>query len=149
MGTGAIYSIGPQPGSSWNNNWAHDTHPWNSDTYDGSGKRGFYPDEGSAYIDIYDNVVSEIGNKLWFMAWTKTVHDVKVYNNFTSSPNLLNNGTNVALYDNTEVLDGNWPPAARRIMNNAGLEPDYMDIKAMKCGCSVAQGRLIQGAPDL
>lgn len=101
--------------------------------------RGFCPDEGSAYIDIHDNVILEIGNKLWFMTWKYTTHYMKVYNNFTSSPHLLNNGTNITFDNNKIIQNGQWPEVALKIMAESGIDERYREIKWKKCACSLSK----------
>ncbi|MHC4252556.1 MAG: LamG-like jellyroll fold domain-containing protein, partial [Planctomycetota bacterium] len=129
---GAIYSLSAQPGSAWHHNYGHDV-PWG----DGHMKRGWYTDEGSAYIDIHHNVIARIARAHWYSAWTKTIHDNKIRDNFTDTPTHHNKGTNCPMTNNVLVKGGKWPQAARDIMNAAGIEADWSGVRDLPCACAV------------
>ena len=130
---GAIYSLSPMPDSAWHHNYGHDV-PWG----DGKMKRGWYTDEGSAGIDIHHNVIARIARAHWYSAWTKTINNNKIRDNFTDTPTHHNKGTNCPMTNNTIVTDGKWPPEARAIMDGAGIEKAWSDVKKLPCGCSVS-----------
>jgi hypothetical protein len=129
---GAIYSLSAQPDSSWHHNYGHDM-PWGN----GGMKRGWYTDEGSANIDIHHNVIARIAKAIWYSAWTKSIHDNKIRDNFTDTNACDNNGTNNPMTNNTVVTGNKWPPAALDIMNTAGIESAWRDVKSLPCGCSM------------
>jgi len=129
---GAIYSLSAQPDSAWHHNYGHDM-PWGA----GSMERGWYTDEGSAYIDIHHNVIARIAQAHWYSAWTGSIHDIQIRDNFTDTPNYENNGTNCIMTNNTLVTDGQWPQAALDIMAGAGIEAAWADVKGLPCACSV------------
>ncbi len=79
-----------------------------------------YQDEGSSNWDTHGNVV-HFANGSWTGMWTPTIHDIRMHDNFHAPAGSYNNGTNVVLTGNTEVKNGDWPPAARAIIKAAGL----------------------------
>lgn len=98
-----------------------------------SAAQALYPDEGSSWWEIFDNVVSQVSQN-WNMEWTSTVHDINVRNNFTDVAREQNNGTNVTVTGTTLVTDGNWPTKARQLVARAGLEPAYKYLATPKLG---------------
>lgn len=130
---GAIYTLSAQTNSAWHHNYGHDM-PWG----DGDMKRGWYTDEGSAYIDIYSNVIAQIAAAIWYSAWTPSIHDNRIFDNYTDTGSYDNKGTRNVMTNNTLVTDGNWPQAALDIMNGAGIESGWADVKFLTCACSVA-----------
>jgi hypothetical protein len=78
-----------------------------------------YHDEGSSFWNTHDNVVSTVPTR-WVGMWTPTIHDIAIHDNFTDQPNFRNDGTNVTITNTTVVTNGQWPPAARAIMDQAG-----------------------------
>jgi hypothetical protein len=86
--------------------------PWG----DGEMRRGWYTDEGSAYIDIHDNVMARIEDAHWYSAWTPSIHDIQIRDNYTDAVNYLNNGTDCTMTNNTLVENDAWPQAALDIM---------------------------------
>jgi hypothetical protein len=128
---GGIYTLSAQPNTTLSNNW-FDNMPWKIIG------AAIYPDEGSAYLEIYNNVCSAIGNK-WLYIWTPTIHDINVHDNFTNTENVLNNGTNTTV-KGINLISGvkeNWPQAAQDIANNSGIEGFYIDMKTAQCGCLI------------
>jgi hypothetical protein len=81
-----------------------------------------YHDEGSSCWNSFDNV-TEFGGNDWTGEWTPTINTIDIHDNFSDNPNYYDNGTNMTFTQATIVTDGNWPPAARSIMANAGLSP--------------------------
>jgi hypothetical protein len=79
-----------------------------------------YQDEGSSHWDTHHNVI-HFANGSWTGMWTPTIHDIRMHDNFHAPAGSYNNGTNVVLTDNTEVRNGDWPPAARELIAAAGL----------------------------
>jgi hypothetical protein len=79
-----------------------------------------YHDEGSSMWDTHDNVVRFSNGSLWLNLWTPTIHDDAIYGNYSDTAAYNNNGTNITFQQSTVVTDGNWPPAARAIIQAAG-----------------------------
>ena len=125
---GGIYTLSNQPNTKWNNNW-FDSMPFRENG------AAIYPDEGSGNMEIHHNVCSNIGNK-WLHIWISTIHDITIHDIWSNTAAALNNGTNCSVTNLTVVTTGNWPQAAKDIMNNAGIESAYVSIKTVQCACS-------------
>jgi hypothetical protein len=120
---GGIYTLGNQGDANhktvWSGNYVHD----------GPNGQGLYPDEGSGFMEIHDNVIGKVGAH-WIQMWLGTVHDVDIHHNFTDTKKVLNNGINCTMHDNDESISlGNPPEAAAAIIKNAGLQPEFSDMK--------------------
>jgi hypothetical protein len=126
---GPIYTLSAQPNSTSHHNW-FDGMP-----YRNSGA-AVYPDEGSAYFEIHHNVCSNITNK-WLHIWTNSIHDIDIHDIWSNTANELNNGVNCPVTNLTIVEDGNWPQEAQEIMDGAGIESDWADVKTLRCACSI------------
>eukprot|EP00930_Biecheleria_cincta_P031427 TRINITY_DN21813_c0_g1_i1.p1 TRINITY_DN21813_c0_g1~~TRINITY_DN21813_c0_g1_i1.p1 ORF type:complete len:645 (-),score=70.77 TRINITY_DN21813_c0_g1_i1:55-1989(-) len=117
---GGIYALGPQPGSVMEGNWL---------TRMGSGRGGgaFYPDEGSAYWVIRNNVFSEASfcadDCQWLHVLTQSIHDIQTHDCFTDTATQDVHGTNTPVVNITVVKDGKWPEKALQIMGEAGVQP--------------------------
>jgi hypothetical protein len=118
---GSIYLLGQQPGGRIESN------------YICAPTRLIYPDDGSAYWTISDNVVDprdlrvpKRKDGLWLHVWTDRIHDLKIDNNFSTITNALNRGTNCNP-TNTHV-ENPFSDKAQAIIRAAGLEPEYRDI---------------------
>jgi hypothetical protein len=119
---GAIYVLGEQPGGRIESNYVR------------SITRSIYPDDGSAYWTISNNVLDPRDNRdipvrkqrPWLFLWTPRIHDLKVDNNYTTVTNITANATNTVV-TNTH-FEPQFSPAAQGIATAAGLEPAYKDI---------------------
>ncbi len=123
---GIIYVLGEQPGSEIAYNYCYE------------GPRCIYPDDGSAYWNIHDNVIlngSSATSKhehkgLWLHIWTPACHDMTIDLNYVKSDNVRNEGTNCPITNTmVEPLAPKWSRQAQAIIDAAGLEPAYQDIK--------------------
>eukprot|EP00941_MAST-03F_sp_MAST-3F-sp1_P000294 g294.t1 len=120
---GGIYALGPQKNSYMVNNWI-------SNMGSGRGGGGFYPDEGSAFWTISNNVFSNSSFCLddceWLHIWTKSIHNITVSNCFTDTKTQENHGTNTFLKNITYVTKNTpinkWPKEAIKIMLNSGIK---------------------------
>eukprot|EP00750_Incisomonas_marina_P033018 INCI9524.2.p1 GENE.INCI9524.2~~INCI9524.2.p1 ORF type:complete len:323 (-),score=40.45 INCI9524.2:278-1246(-) len=118
---GGIYALGPQQNSSMFGNWI-------SEMGSGRGGGAFYPDEGSAYWTISDNVFSNASfcsdDCQWLHIWTSSIHDIVTTNCFTDTATQDVKGTNTPVTNITIVPKGtppeSWPAAAQAIMSAAG-----------------------------
>ena len=115
---GAIYTLSAQPNSTIKGNYLQ---------YGYADFGAIYPDEGSAYFNINNNVVKQPNN--WLYMWNNSVHDNIAQHNYSDTANIINACTNCTVNSNTTVTNGIWPTAAINIMDNAGIEPAYRDIK--------------------
>jgi len=57
-----------------------------------SSSGALYPDEGSAYEEWYENVVTDIGASEWLHLWTASIHNITVRNNYADTHTFLNRG---------------------------------------------------------
>lgn len=119
---GAIYNLSANPGTLITENYIYDIH----------GRIALYLDEGSRGITVRKNVVNDPRSE-WLNI--NTVHaaypirispDNTAIDNWHNSANVGGMWTN---YENDLILDdhlvknGQWPPEARKIMKEAGIEP--------------------------
>lgn len=119
---GGIYALGPQQNSTMQFNWV-------SNMGSGRGGGAFYPDEGSAYWTISDNVFSNASfcqdDCQWLHIWTSSIHDIQTFNCFTDTATQDVHGTNTPVTNITVVAKGTpvdeWPDAAQAIMTGAGV----------------------------
>ena len=91
----------------------------------GRGGGGYYPDEGSAFWEIYSNVFSNASlctdDCQWLHIWTSSINHITTHDCFTDTATEEDNGTDCPQYNNTVVKPGGpWPPAAQAIMDGAG-----------------------------
>jgi hypothetical protein len=115
---GGVYTLSPQPGSE-----IHDNHITGNHGYYGC----LYPDEGSAEMRWYRNVCTELNDAggvsgQWLHLWISSIRDIEVTDNFTTTDELENDGTDIILRDNRVVPPGDLPREARAIVDAAGLE---------------------------
>ncbi|MGN7161859.1 right-handed parallel beta-helix repeat-containing protein [Sphingomonas sp. SAFR-052] len=119
---GAIYHLSADPGALIAENYI----------YDVPGGIALYLDEGSRYVMVRNNVVSNVGvwlhlNSQGDMLPRRTAMDNTARNNWYDSgkqngewTDYLNNRT----VDNVLVKNGEWPAAARAVIDRAGVEPE-------------------------
>ena len=81
----------------------------------------FYCDDGTGYVDLYDNVFASVPR--WLFIWNPSIHDVTVRDNYSDTYAYRNLGTNTTMTGNQQGL-ASWPPAALAIIDRAGLEWD-------------------------
>jgi hypothetical protein len=110
---GAFYALSPQPNSELAGNWFRNQ---GTNLYGGA----IYPDEGSDGWNIHDNVLDNVYR--WLYVWIGTIKNIRVDNNFTTTDVVVNKGTGITP-TNTTLIKGPWPPAAQKIMYDAGVEP--------------------------
>ena len=115
---GAIYTLGNQPGTVIEDNYiVQYTAPMET-----TGICGIYPDEGSAYITIRNNVIDMADIKDYGGAvrdlnlWTSTVIDNHAHDNYTTYTNVRNDGTNCLVDAPYVYVRGNEPAAAKRVI---------------------------------
>jgi hypothetical protein len=117
---GAIYTNGKTntPVSTITNNYI-------SGVYNEYG--AIYPDEGSSNYVISNNVI--LGAPRWLNIWTSSIQDNTASTNYSDTSAYRNDGVNNTI-EPAIILSGTaWPQAAIDIMNNAGLELAYQDLK--------------------
>ena len=119
---GAIYHLSADPGALIAENYV----------YDIPGGIALYLDEGSRYVTLRNNVISNVG--VWLnlnsqddIAPRRTATDNVAEDNWYNSG--IRNGSwteflNNHLENNVQVKGDVWPAAARDIISHAGIEPD-------------------------
>ena len=132
---GAIYTLGPTNGSFSNKGFISNNYIQNVLNPFGA----LYLDEGSSWFDLTDNVVNNAPKYLHI--WTKSIHDINANNTYTNTIVYRNSGINTSATNTTVVSNDNWPANALTIMNNAGLERAYMNIKSLSVAVSGAANK--------
>ncbi len=115
---GPLYTSGPQKGTKIIGNY------FKGQVY---GMAGIYPDQGSAYYEITENIVEAVPKGLF--PWALDSHDLDIHHNYSSTPTYeFNVPTNVIF--NTEVfVRNNMPQHIRKIASKAGIIPRYRKIR--------------------
>lgn len=118
---GGIYTLNTQPDTVIEGNYISNmNHSYG----------GIYPDEGSGYIKVMNNVIENMGTANWLYIWHPSINHITVDNNYTNSTNLINNGTKSSI-SNTNYYAGTRPAAAQAIVNHAGVTADaYVPLAA-------------------
>jgi hypothetical protein len=119
---GAIYHLSADPGALIAENYV----------YDVPGGIGFYLDEGSRYVTLRNNVVSNVGvwlnlNSQDFAAPSRTALDNTAEGNWFDSGRRTGNWTGILNnrdMDNMLVPKGAWPDTARQVIARSGIGHD-------------------------
>lgn len=125
---GCMYTLSASPGSTFERNYCHSNNGW----------FGFYHDEGSRSFTDTHNVFRNTGE--WGhenSSATNNTGALTLTDNWTnnSSANITNtNGRGDVVSGTVVVSDGNWPSAAKTIMNNAGIQPRYRPLTTDPAG---------------
>ncbi len=97
-----------------------------------------YPDEGSTFWEITGNVVDlkevkewprkqNAMETRWLHIHINTIINNYIHDNYSTTPNYLNNSPQNK-FENAQVFeDGQWPEEAQAIVDAAGLEPEYQE----------------------
>ena len=123
---GAIYNLSASADTFIAENYIHDI----------PGRIALYLDEGSRHVTLRNNVIDGAGtwlnvntfNDYWPLRATT---DNLAMNNWHSPGKLTGSWNafyNNRLDGNREVKDDRWPDAARRIIENAGLQPSAGEV---------------------
>jgi hypothetical protein len=118
---GGVYMLSRQDGTVINNNYIH--HNRNE-------FGTIYLDQGCENITIANNVLAyNFSNYIFIQdSVPPNAYNNTVINTFVNNGRLRVYSQN-SVSGTTVVTGDNWPPAARAIMNNAGLQSAYADIK--------------------
>lgn len=130
---GGIYTLGNTGGTEENpnhirRNYFKDIKNWHGD---------IYPDEGSTYWKISENVIDQTRYPIhygregsgtavtWLHIWTSSIHHIYVENNYSTTPTHRNDGSDIT-YESTHVYsDADWQKEAVEIINESGVEKEY------------------------
>jgi hypothetical protein len=119
---GAIYHLSADPGALIAENYV----------YDVPGGIALYLDEGSRYVTIRNNVISNVG--VWLNLNSqdgflprRTAMDNTAIGNWRNSGRLSGDWSaylNNRLIDNIEVTNADWPSGAREVIARSGVQPE-------------------------
>ena len=137
---GGIYTLGHTGGSLENMNEMCGNY-----CYDIGNRYGvLYPDEGSSYWLIKDNVVDQTEHPLWYgkgsaeegsdsivARWThihiNTINNIHYSNNYSTTTAKLNNGTDIDFEEPLYYPNADWPQEARTLISESGIRENYRD----------------------
>lgn len=137
---GGIYTLGHTGGSLDNMNEMCGNY-----CYDIGNRYGvLYPDEGSSYWLIKNNVVDQTEHPLWYgkgsaeegsepivARWThihiNTINNIHLTNNYSTTTAKLNNGTDIVIDEPLYYPNADWPEEALTIIDNSGIREEYRD----------------------
>ncbi|MBQ4518778.1 MAG: right-handed parallel beta-helix repeat-containing protein [Clostridia bacterium] len=124
---GAVYFLGATGASAENMNEVYQNHFKNA----GSGTEGvMYCDSGSNYYRLSENVIDN-HESVWNGYYGLGSSYNEFVDNYTTSEMFNLVSENSATPVGTKVYaNGNWPQAARNIINDAGLEDEYKYLSA-------------------
>lgn len=124
MDGGAIYTLGPQnsdsnPSTIKNNYIDKQKHLYGA----------LYLDEGSIFYNIKNNVINDVVNWILIKDVRNTV--INTYTNQSKGISKTAPGSSEKCeFQNTVIVNGEeWPKEALSIIENAGLQAEYEDIK--------------------
>ncbi len=97
----------------------------------GCSNQGLYFDDGACYYHAADNITTGIGDQIVKIAGTNK-HDIDVVRTYATKAAGTYTAPNVTVEPAILQTSGTWPwPSGATItLQNAGLEPAYVDIKA-------------------
>lgn len=119
---GAIYNLSASPGTLITENYIFDNH----------GRIALYLDEGSRYITVRKNVVQDLEGEWLNINTVRAAFPLRISPDNTATDNwhdatkiggMWTNYQNDLILNDHLISDGNWPPEAKEIMKNAGIEP--------------------------
>lgn len=132
---GGIYLMGATAGTMENPNLVAENYIESIKNYYGA----LYPDEGTQFWKITRNVIdlsdtpywygngNNKGQSKWLHCWASTIRNMQYVDNYSTVENRTYNGTN-SIFEEAHVYpDANWPKEAQQIMDNAGLEMQYLE----------------------
>lgn len=94
-----------------------------------------YYDQGASYVLSANNVIKDVNASVFILSAER--HDNLAVNNYTTDPGVTNSGTDSYVADLLPIKNYNWPSAARRIIENAGLEENYEYLRDYRTNTSV------------
>lgn len=118
---GAIYNLSASPGTLITENYIFDNH----------GRIALYLDEGSRYIIIRRNVVQDPQGEWLNINTVHAAFPLRISPDNTATDNwhdatkvggMWSNYQNDRIFNDHLVSDGNWPPEAKEIMKDSGVE---------------------------
>ncbi|CAM4487163.1 putative repeat protein (TIGR02543 family) [Paenibacillus endophyticus] len=130
---GAIYTLGQQGNSDWTQSSEISENYLNvsriKNTPDGSRWiNGIHPDEGSAYIEMERNVITNTLRSVYEIQEFGRKHDLTVRDGFSNTSAMLCCAPNTTVTN--QFVDENyiWPLKGYEVVMNAGLEDEYKHL---------------------
>ncbi len=131
---GGIYTLGATGGTLDNMNQIR--RNYFDDIKNGYG--AVYPDEGSTYWEVSENVINQQrypmfhfkegtpSAAVWLHIHTTSIQHIHLHDNYSTTANYKENGL-YNIYENPILAsgDGNWPDEAQKIIDEAGIEKAY------------------------
>jgi hypothetical protein len=112
---GGIYTLGQQPGTRIMGNYIKDVL---------QNYACIYIDEGSAFLDIQNNVCENAPSL--FNQNLTSQHDNTLMDNYSNVNTQIRGGEKIIIWNNRLIFDSQWPVEAQLIIENAGLESPYL-----------------------
>jgi hypothetical protein len=119
---GCIYLLGPQSGDK-------DYSVIRGNYVSGCSNQGIYFDEGSNFYHVMDNVTAGIGDNIIKIAGKKDKSDIDIVRTYAQKPLPVYECPRIEAEPAIIAVKNDWPAPAKDIMEKAGLEPAYRDIK--------------------
>jgi Right handed beta helix region len=91
---------------------------------------GLYFDGGSCWWKADNNVVQDIKNVIINLNRDKYIRDIAVTNTYAEKNHYWNLGLRTTIQPMKVTSNGSWPLAALALMDSAGLQDDYVDIRS-------------------
>jgi len=113
-----IYTLSPNYNTYIHSNWC---------VTSGDMRGGIYPDEGSAHLNIFYNVVEDMHTYWLFARPGVNLWNINAFWNYSDTNEMLI--ADIVVTDgNTVVTDGQWPAEAQNIVNAAGVGAVYKGL---------------------
>ena len=129
---GGIYTLSSQPGSDITANY-FDKNNDPGRKHDGTGYMhggSIYLDQGSSRFTISSNVCTRTSR--WLFTWANDSRTNNIQYNWSDTKeeqSVIGGKRGNPISNNTVVVNGEWPPEAKAVMERAGLELEYKWIK--------------------
>lgn len=99
--------------------------------FGGNTRAGMHPDNGSRFVHFYENVFDNIPWSLIKVSSYARKGDYRIERNYANTELYWSEldlpfSPNTIIRDNIQVKDAQWPERARQIIDNSGLEPEYL-----------------------
>jgi hypothetical protein len=85
-----------------------------------------YPDEGSSYYRIENNVIEDAPR--WLHIWKDSIHDIVLVDNHSNISAAANKGLRTSVTNLTLYAGKERSAEAERIIRSAGLEPEFRKL---------------------
>jgi len=98
-----------------------------------------YPDEGSTYWDVTENVIdqrqysqfyrkdNDITSAVWLHIHTTSIQHIHVFNNYSTTAAYRENGRYNEYEEPFILSDSDWPEEAQKIIDESGIEKSYQN----------------------